>query len=1343
MLVRFDSLNRDLPPTLFVCNPDGQKLAVIPADAYEDLKIHPKFNEVSDISFRVYKHIGQNEDGTYIDAHCYPWLQIRRNILIEGFGIFRITDLNESDDSYDPYMDIECTSCEIEWGDKTVYIQEGTYQFYDSSKPDETLFGQIVAKFPDWTIGTIDETVAARYRTFDYVEESAYSFLMDDAEKTYECIFDFDYLNRTVSVYDMDRLVEPTDLFLSYDNFVQNIKKKSLSDEVVTALQVQGDSESVNIRSVNPIGGDVIYNFTPFKSTDWMTQDLIDAIDAWEAKIANKDTQMSTYYLAYNTKNNELITLQGDLVNLQNTLNAYKQTQAIRIANGDNLSEINANISATEAQIAQKQAEITAKQAEVDAAKANISGLQADLSLGANFTIDQLAVLNRYIIQAVYKEDNITFTESMDFSARQQAISDLYAKGQKLLARLSERRIEITIDCDNFVLDKQFETFRNNLILGRLIRVELTRGTDVANMMLLGFELNYSTRELSLEFGNRYRLMDAYSKYQDLYGRTTSTSNTVSWNKSDWSYGKRSGKIDQMSEFMNSSLDLSKNAIVNSTNEAMTIDDTGLTGRTKSEDGEVDPEQIKIVHNAIAFTTDNWQTSAMAIGKLYFPDGTSGFGINAKYLIGDIILGHSMKISNASGSFSIDESGLHSEQLDRIETALDESKILIVNLSRDNVVVFVDSSGSVDLTDASVQISCKIGSIDRTAAATYGFSLVGLTGNWDSTNHIYTIASMSATTGYVTITVTVDGQTVQKRFTVIQVKNGQNGTNGADGQPGKDGEDGKPGKDGENGTNGIGITSTVIEYQQGDSGIANPTGNWSTTIPDVPAGKYLWTRVTYIYSDKSTHEVFSVSMMGKKGSDGKNGTDGTNGVDGVGITNTTIEYQKATSGTETPTGSWFTTIPAVDAGEYLWTRITYTYSDSSTHIAYSVSMMGQRGLDGLQGKDGTDGIDGKPGTDGQTSYFHIKYSPVASPTAAQMTETPSTYIGTYVDFTPTDSDDPDDYTWARFEGIQGKDGADGIPGANGIDGKTQYLHIAYATSADGSTGFSTTSSAGKTYIGTCVDFDVDDPTTAASYKWSKIKGETGADGAPGKDGTDGKDGSPGTDGISVISLTAHYAASDSGETPPTDGWSDTMPERDDTQYLWGYYTVLFSDGTTQDTVPYVVAGAGETYTELTGQLQRVEHEYQTKIEQTKAEILQTASETYATAETVSKLESKVEQTAQQIEFRFTDANGRIQDVSDALSSNQKLLEEYIRFKGALMELGRSDSDFIAKLSNERLSFFEGSNEIAYISNNALNITDAQIRRRLSISYVDDSGEIKYTYDWIVRSNGHITLTRRR
>ena len=156
---------------------------------------------------------------------------------------------------------------------------------------------------------------------------------------------------------------------------------------------------------------------------------------------------------------------------------------------------------------------------------------------------------------------------------------------------------------------------------------------------------------------------------------------------------------------------------------------------------------------------------------------------------------------------------------------------------------------------------------------------------------------------------------------------------------------------------------------------------------------------------------------------------------------------------------------------------------------------GINGLDGLQGEKGEQGIpgkDGKDGTngvDGKTSYFHIKYSSVASPTSSsQMTETPSTYIGTYVDYEPNDSTDPKKYTWSKFEGTDGKDG---IAGTNGTDGKTYYLHIAYANSADGKTGFSVSDGTNKLYIGQYTDTTKADSTDPAKYTWSKIKGEPG------------------------------------------------------------------------------------------------------------------------------------------------------------------------------------------------------------------------------------------------------------
>ena len=176
----------------------------------------------------------------------------------------------------------------------------------------------------------------------------------------------------------------------------------------------------------------------------------------------------------------------------------------------------------------------------------------------------------------------------------------------------------------------------------------------------------------------------------------------------------------------------------------------------------------------------------------------------------------------------------------------------------------------------------------------------------------------------------------------------------------------------------------------------------------------------------------------------------------------------------------------------------------TTVIANSTTliMAGERGIQGLQGLQGPRGEQGLPGTggkNGETSYFHIKYSAVANPTvSSQMSETPNTYIGTYVDFTKEDSTDPKKYSWHRFEALQGPRGEQGIPGV-GTDGKTTYLHIKYSN--DGGKTF--TANNGETvgdYIGFCTDFSETDPTSVSSYTWSKIKGEPGKDGAKGDRG---------------------------------------------------------------------------------------------------------------------------------------------------------------------------------------------------------------------------------------------------
>lgn len=194
---------------------------------------------------------------------------------------------------------------------------------------------------------------------------------------------------------------------------------------------------------------------------------------------------------------------------------------------------------------------------------------------------------------------------------------------------------------------------------------------------------------------------------------------------------------------------------------------------------------------------------------------------------------------------------------------------------------------------------------------------------------------------------------------------------------------------------------------------------------------------------------------------------------------------------------------------------------------------GPQGLQGLQGPAGQNGIPGKDGENGLTSYFHIKYSPVQNPTASQMTETPDVFIGTYVDFTKEDSNDPSKYTWARFEGLQGATGEQGIPGVNGEDGKTSYLHIKYSN--DGQTFTDNNGETSGEWIGQYTDFEKNDSNVFSDYKWSKIKGEQGEQGPQGATGPQGERGPTGSQGIPGTSSYFHikYSANSNGN-PMTD-----------------------------------------------------------------------------------------------------------------------------------------------------------------------------------------------------------------
>lgn len=234
-------------------------------------------------------------------------------------------------------------------------------------------------------------------------------------------------------------------------------------------------------------------------------------------------------------------------------------------------------------------------------------------------------------------------------------------------------------------------------------------------------------------------------------------------------------------------------------------------------------------------------------------------------------------------------------------------------------------------------------------------------------------------------------------------------------------------------------------------------GIYTGTSPTPPttASSYLWSKI--------------------KGEDGANGTPGVKGADGR-----TPYFHTAYA--NSPTGDRdFSTTNSNDK-LYIGTYSDFEVADSNDYRKYKWVKI--KGEDGRNGNNGRDGV---------SSYIYRKYSDNAN--GSPMSDNSNLkYIGIYTGTSATTPTTPSAYTWSK---IKGEDGQQGVPGARGLDGRTSYLHTAYANSATGDRDFSTTNSNGKEYIGTYTDFEINDSNDYRRYKWVKIKGENGRNGTDG------------------------------------------------------------------------------------------------------------------------------------------------------------------------------------------------------------------------------------------------------
>lgn len=370
-------------------------------------------------------------------------------------------------------------------------------------------------------------------------------------------------------------------------------------------------------------------------------------------------------------------------------------------------------------------------------------------SYDKHFTDAEKIALDPYIIEGSFSDDTFIVTDSMetkDYSNSETKVQvidssgdisvktvgeltqndtimdDIYVAGQLVdagyekLKVVSQPSFSFELESANFFFMEKFKPFIDQLIqieknsgslFGCIINVELDDGNWVYPY-LQEIEINYEDPDsFTMKFGNRFRLSNDTYTFNELHNETTSAVSSVGSLLSAVSQPVVNGTIDAVTSYMKTALNLANQSIKATEDNEFTFGSYGIKGRQKSDkDGNINgysPEQLWISNNKICFTNDGWTTTKAVFGKVLV-DGKESYGLIADSIVGSLIMGNNLIISNSNKTFTMNEDGLTVKN-DTITINMnpDSGFNIIKSTGAGNIGVFgVDKSGNLTITGGKI-----------------------------------------------------------------------------------------------------------------------------------------------------------------------------------------------------------------------------------------------------------------------------------------------------------------------------------------------------------------------------------------------------------------------------------------------------------------------------------------------------------------------------------------------------------------------------------------------------------------------------------------------------------------
>lgn len=455
MVINFSEINMKERPKFILRNLDGTAIGYLGHILEPKAKI--SFLEISEFDFKY----PAADNGKKLDE--YDLLTSMRVIDVEGYGQFILQKPIETNDAVSKIKTCKAFSLEQELCNKNITLEEGTYNFWNPLTPESSILGIILSEIPSWHIGNIPRSLMGKYRTFSADNQSIYDFMRSKLQESYDCIFDFDTTERTINVHSISDDVPTKAVYLSSTNLLDKIEIEENIEELVTALEVYGADE-LNIRSVNPMGINKIYNLDAYMNESYFSKDMITQWQKWKQTFAsyqqlyfNMSVEQSLLIGQLVTENAVLTELEGELSMLESKKATLVQGVAMDSSLRDELNAVNTEISAKEREInSQKNSVISSIENKITVLTNQLKNINQLTAFSAFFSEEQIKVLDRYFKCGSLTDSTFVATSTDSYSSDGTTVRGLAS----IINLVNLQRVQKT----EYTADKTFYSVRGGRI---------------------------------------------------------------------------------------------------------------------------------------------------------------------------------------------------------------------------------------------------------------------------------------------------------------------------------------------------------------------------------------------------------------------------------------------------------------------------------------------------------------------------------------------------------------------------------------------------------------------------------------------------------------------------------------------------------------------------------------------------------------------------------------------------------------------------------------------------------------------------------------------------------------